>query len=194
METIAMNRYELEVVIHGIESEEIARNIMDSVVENGAWRIDDANYFPETLKMEFVGKDSARPRETDDQIIDKLAWAIWLKTGIPCKIEVSLTKIDENPCFDFDRGKQDYERVMKAFHVEEEEKPQVIRLMPSATRTPVGAAIQTKEHADEKANETRKWTPVFAQTEAADAEGKPKGTPGGVDEDRQAGDGLQAQP
>ena len=153
-----MNRYELEVTVHGIESEDIARDVMDSVVENQAWRIDDASYMPETLLMQFKGIDRCRPNESDEQTIDKLAWSIWLKTKAPNKIDIVLTKIDENPVIDFTRGKVDYEGVMSQFKVEEPEpepQPQIIRLMPKP-RIQEGSTIQGNEHEKSITTETRK--------------------------------------
>ena len=158
METNTMNRYEVEVTVHGIETEDIARDVMDSVVENQAWRIDDASYLPETLLMQFKGIDRCRAGETDEQMVDKIAWAIWLKTKNPNKIDVVLTKIDENPIFDFSLGSADYDDVMSRFKMEEPEPPvqlQIIRLMPQP-RIPEDSTIQGNENEKTITTETRK--------------------------------------
>jgi hypothetical protein len=103
-----VNRLELIIRIHNIESEEIARDIFAALEE--MWKFQDASFTPDSGIMEGEGIWTT---SLDEEVfVDRLTKAIWKKTGFGCKIEMDIVRVDENPISTYDRCQADYERIM----------------------------------------------------------------------------------
>lgn len=106
------NRLELQITVFSIESEQQARKVFVALDDN--WHIEEAEYYVSKGIVTALGTGELKEK-TEEQLVDILCAAIWEMMGFPCRVEIDVTRIDENPWTSHKRGLRDHERIMNVY-------------------------------------------------------------------------------